>query len=94
MAQNDHGSCPHCGADLNGGSIWEYFYKALQETGYYHDASPIPSDEAEKEADRIAANYGATRTEGQWGRQIGIYDMERDRTVEWECPDCHGRWNR
>ncbi len=90
----DHGSCPLCGTDLNGGGIWEYFYNQLKLNGYYHGASPLQPEEAEKEADRIAANYGATRLEGQWGREIGIYDMERDRTVKYKCPDCDGEWMR
>lgn len=27
-------------------------------------------------------------------RTIGIYDMGLDMTVEWQCPDCGGRWPR
>jgi len=75
----EHGYCPKCGVDLDGGSIWEHFFK---ETG------------SEKEADRIAEMYGADRTHGQWGRKIGIYDMERDRAVAWQCPDCGHEWAR
>ena len=33
-------------------------------------------------------------TDGHYYRTIGIYDMERDMTVEWKCPDCDGRWTR
>ena len=79
MAINDHGKCPYCGADLNGGSIWDYFFK---QTG------------SEEEADRISEGYGASKGNGQWGRQIGIYDMDKDRTVRWQCPDCKGEWPR
>lgn len=35
--------------------------------------------------------YGG-KTHGS--RRIGIYDTARDRTVEWQCPDCGGRWPR
>jgi predicted RNA-binding Zn-ribbon protein involved in translation (DUF1610 family) len=80
MATDSHGNCPHCGVDLNGGSIWQTM---LEQSG---------GDEAE--ADRKAAMYGATRTSGQWGRQIGIYSMESDRTVSYVCPDCKGEWPR
>lgn len=76
---NEHGYCPNCNADLDGGSIWEHFYK---ESG------------SEDEATRIAAMYGATRERGQWGRATAIYDMEKDRTVQWECPECKHRWDR
>ena len=34
--------------------------------------------------------FGATH----FSRKIGIYDMERDRTVRWQCPDCHQEWPR
>ena len=76
---NEHGYCPACGADLDGGLVWEYFYA---QTG------------SKEEADVSASFYGATRTEGKWGRALGIYDRDLDRTVSWECPDCTHRWGR
>lgn len=76
---SDHGNCPNCGVDLNGGSIWEHFFKEKGNA---------------EEADRIAEMYGATREKGQWGREIGIYNMETDRTVQWKCPDCNHTWDR
>lgn len=72
-------NCPNCGVSLEGGSIWETFFKRYED---------------EAEADRIAEMYGATRTEGKWGRKIGIYCMEKDRTVAWQCPDCNHQWPR
>lgn len=76
---NEHGYCPKCNTDLDGGSVWQYFF---EKTG------------SETEADKIAKAYGADRTKGQWGRAIGIYDMELDRTVAWKCPDCGHQWGR
>lgn len=76
---NEHGYCPACKADMDGGSIWEHFYK---ET------------ESEAEADKMAKSYGADRTKGKWGRKVGIYCMELDRTVAYECPDCGHQWSR
>lgn len=29
-----------------------------------------------------------------WGKEIAIYDTSKDRTVEWLCPFCEGRWER
>ena len=29
-----------------------------------------------------------------FSRAIGIYDLAKDRTVEWACPDCEVRWPR
>lgn len=79
MATDNHGNCPSCGVSFNGGSIWE--------TG-------LKMHGTEEAADEYAAAYGATRTTGQWGRQIGIYDMEKDRTVQYQCPDCGHTWGR
>ena len=40
----------------------------------------------ERDRDLFAGDY--------FYRTIGIYDMDRDATVEWECPDCKHRWPR
>jgi hypothetical protein len=76
---NENGYCPNCGVDLDGGSIWEHFYKETR---------------SEAKATHIAAQYGATKEKGQWGRQVGIYDLDADRTTQWECPDCKHIWGR
>lgn len=102
MAERDHGNCPHCGVDLNGGSIWRTFYIRYQTEGYFYDENGkytrelriLTPEEALVAADKSAEMYGATRTEGQWGRQIGEYCYGRDRTVSWSCPDCGGKWPR
>jgi len=71
--------CPSCKSDLQGEHIWSYF---KGKTG---------SDE---ESDRIAEMYGANREKGHFGREIGIYDQGRDRTIAWRCPDCDHEWPR
>lgn len=76
----DHGHCPSCKADMNGGSIWQTM---LEQSG---------GDEAE--ADRSAEMYGATRTSGRWGREIGLYNPVRDMTTHYQCPDCNHIWKR
>ena len=53
---SEHGHCPNCGVDLDGGSIYEHF---LKEYG----------DEAK--ALETAKMYGADKEHGQWGRAIG-----------------------
>lgn len=96
MATDDHGRCPKCDADLNGDSIWQTGFRLALTTG--GDTWPsVPAErlsEAEARADRYASHYGATREHGRWGRQIGIYDMDKDRTVRWRCPDCEHEWPR
>lgn len=79
MAINDHGYCPNCGISLTGGSIWETFFEKYG---------------TERQADETAALYGATRELGTWGRAIGLYDIAKDRTVSWKCPDCGHEWDR
>ena len=96
MPTDDHGRCPKCDADLNGDSIWQTGYDfALKDGGDTYPRVPAKSiEEAEARADRYASMYGATRTSGRWGRQIGIYDIHKDRTVRWKCPDCEHEWPR
>ena len=77
--QNQHGYCPNCGMDFDDGLIWD---TGLEMYG------------SEEEADDYAKAYGATRTTGRWGKRIGIYDMERDMTTQWMCPECKHEWPR
>lgn len=79
MSAEPANTCPNCSADLNGGLIWQTFMERYQD---------------EAKADEVAEMYGATRTSGYWGRQIGLYSQERDRTVAWLCPDCKYEWER
>lgn len=72
-------NCPNCKANLEGGLIFDTFLEM------YGD---------ETKALEVAAMYGATKTEGRWGREIGIYDREKDRTVAWQCPECNHQWGR
>ena len=85
LNENQHGYCPNCNVDLDGGSIWETFYDQNVELGH---------EGAVKRANEISHNYGATKDKGKWGRQIGAYSMEKDRTVAWKCPDCDHEWKR
>lgn len=48
--------------------------------------SPIPQEHI----DKGCYSPGSTH----YSRRIGIYDMERDRTVAWHCPDCGHEWPR
>lgn len=76
---NEHGYCPNCGIDLDGELIFETLLKQ------YNDR---------EKALETAEMYGATETTGRWGKQIGIYDINRDRTVRWLCPECNHEWER
>ena len=76
----DHGHCPACKADMTGELIWQTM---LEQSGGN-----------EEEADRKAEMFNATRTEGHWGRKIGMYDSDADRTVKYMCPDCWFIWER
>ncbi len=93
---DDHGRCPKCDADLNGGSIWKTFYDQAINGMHYKQNKPLaqPPTEAEAEAlaDESAALYGASKEHGQWGREIGL--EKNDRIVSWQCPDCNHEWPR
>lgn len=69
--------CPSCKSDLTGDLIYDTFFEK------YGD---------EQKALETAAMYGATKTEGCWGREIAIYDIGKDRTVAYSCPDCGHQW--
>ena len=71
--------CPKCNADLEGDLIYEYFLKE------YGD---------EEKALATADLYGATKTTGRWGKEIGIYDFDKDQTVAYRCPECDHEWSR
>jgi len=102
LMPNEHGYCPNCNADLDGDPIWHHFYNEFREKGDWHDAEGryigtrriLSPEDAAVAADRVAADYGATQGKGKFGRQIGIYSLEADRTVRWRCPDCDHEWSR
>ena len=71
--------CPNCNSNLDGELIYDTFLER------YGD---------EFKALEVAAMYGATKTEGRWGRGISIYSRELDRTVAYRCPDCGHDWKR
>lgn len=71
--------CPNCKTNLEGDLIFDTFLEK------YGD---------EEKALEAAAMYGATKTEGRWGREIGIYDREEDAVIAWQCPDCKHQWGR
>lgn len=76
MSIDDHGSCVHCGFDLNGERIWDYFFKR---------------EGSEEEATRSAAMYGATKDFGRFGKEIYVksYSLNWDKLPSfYACPSC------
>lgn len=71
--------CPGCGVNLAGDLIYDTFFAKHGN---------------EQQALREAQAYGATKTEGRWGREIALYDMVQDRTTAFRCPDCGHVWGR
>ena len=52
-------------------------------------------DLTREQAIEYASNYAGWTKHGEanrWGREIGIYSWESDRTVAYECPDCKKIW--
>lgn len=50
----------------------------------------LDQGKSQEEAEKSAAMYGGTR----WSRKINIYDRDKDRTVQYKCPDCGKTWDR
>ena len=71
--------CPACKADLEGGLIFDTFMEKYGDEG---------------KALKHAEMYGATKTTGRWGRQIGIETPDYDGVSYWKCPDCNAVWDR
>jgi len=72
--------CPNCKTNLEGGLIYQTFLDM------YND---------EEKALKTAKMYGATKTEGHWGREIGIeIPGKYDGVSFWRCPDCDHEWSR
>ena len=59
------------------------YFRPCPHCGANLDGGPIP----EKDREWYSPPY-------RWAREIGIYDMSRDRTIAWKCPDCGGEWPR
>ena len=80
---NIHGHCPHCNANLDGDLI---INTAVEFFGYNKE-----------QALRYAASYSGWNEHGEdnrWCRAIGMYSQEKDRTMEYMCPDCQQTWDR
>jgi hypothetical protein len=79
--ENQHGHCPDCNANLDGELVIAY---------------PLNQGKTLEEAIEYASNYAGYTENGlnsRFGRQIGIYDINRDRTTKWKCPDCGHEWS-
>jgi len=79
---NIHGHCPHCNANLDCDLIINY---------------PLSQGGSMEEALRYAASYSGWNEHGEknrWSRAIAVYDINKDRIVEYRCPDCSKTWER
>lgn len=68
--------CPHCCVSLLGEKIIDVFLKQ----GKTYDQA--------LEWARLYKGFEEYGIENRFGREIGIYDIEKDRTVYYICPDC------
>lgn len=77
-----HGFCPHCNASLDGDLVIDY---------------PLSQGRSREEALAYATMYAGWNEHGEanrWGRAIALYDIGKDRTTAYRCPDCQGTWER
>ncbi len=83
-------TCPN-GCDLRGEPIPDRYFDAA-----LHDVDPAHHAEAFARYGRcFCLPYGERAAEDRFfSRLIGVSDPERDRIVEWLCPDCGERWTR
>lgn len=77
-----NGNCPHCNASLDGDLVTDY---------------PLSQGKSKEEALAYAASYEGWNKHGEnnrWCRAIALYDVAKDRTTAYRCPDCHKTWKR
>jgi hypothetical protein len=77
-----HGFCPHCNSNMDGELIYDTF---------------IEQGKTPEVALEYSKNYAGWEKHGlqnRWGRKIGIYSLNLDRTMEYQCPDCGKKWDR
>lgn len=87
-----HGLCPKCGADWDGGDIFEHL-KELRAAG---DSFYGPKTDAELQ--EIAGHYGWTpETPKRFSKLIGVelpygHPDHYDGVSFWRCPECAHEW--
>lgn len=62
------------------GATWRDSKENCPHCGAQLQGDPIPEQSRHL--------FGATH----FSRKIGVYDTYKDRTVEYQCPDCGQRW--
>jgi rubredoxin len=73
-------NCPKCGVGFEKEDIFQYFFE-------------LTGDE-EKALDH-ASFYGWSKENPQcFSRCIALYNLELDKTTQWQCPDCKYVWDR
>ena len=96
-------NCPECGADWDGGDIYEHFLEAKFNPN--HEQYDHYKDMTLKEIKEVANGYGWTEEiPRRWERVIGIdcsmdpednsEDGMYDGVSYWQCPECEIAWHR
>jgi len=79
---NINGFCPFCKTSLDGDLVIDY---------------PLSQGKSREEALAYAASYAGWNEHGdanRWGRAFALYDIGKDRTTAYRCPDCGQTWER
>lgn len=77
---NEHGYCPNCNLDFDDQDIVTVF---------------INQGKSKEEALHIAVScYGYKNGATKFNKRISIYDMRKDKTVQYKCPNCNYTWER
>lgn len=73
-------SCPNCKSNLESQDIYEYYLNEYKDGIKALESASFYGWKPEKPC--------------CFSRCIGIYDMDRDVTSHWQCPDCKHKWER
>jgi ssDNA-binding Zn-finger/Zn-ribbon topoisomerase 1 len=68
---------------------------ALQKPIDFTRLEACPKCEASWQGKPIPKESRSLFGNNEWfSRVIGISSMQQDRTIAWQCPDCHACWDR
>ena len=57
-----------------------------------YELDNCPACNVSLNGDLIPADIAHHYSGKHWRREIGIYNMDLDRTTHWRCPDCEHEW--
>lgn len=75
-------TCPSCDVSLDGDLVIDTL---IEQYDNYEEALRAAS---------MYAGFKEHGLENRWSRRISIYNLNKDMTDKYRCPDCNHEWSR